>query len=69
MKTEDIVMATTLKLNGYKLINIEKLNLKGRFEFEDVDQQFLTDYDLGNCQVEPKAFNNTLRGLVASVKR
>ena len=69
MKTEDIVLASTLKTLGYKMLAIEKFGPKGRFEFEGVTERFLTDFDLGNIQVEPKSFNYNLRSLASSVKR
>jgi hypothetical protein len=67
--TSDIVLASTLKVSGYELDSIERVGYKGSFHFNNVDPQFLQDFDLGTIRVEPGAFNNALRHLTASVKR
>ena len=69
-KTTDIVLASCLKLNGYKLETIEvDVSGKGTFVFADVPDPFITDFDLGNILVEPVLFNNTLKQLTTSVRR
>lgn len=67
--TSDIVLASTLKINGYELDSIEKIGNKGSFRFNGVDKEFLQDYDLGKLRVEPSTFNNAVRALTTSVKR
>lgn len=69
-KTSDIVLASCLKLNQYKLktIVIEATG-KGVFVFENVDDDFLQKYNLGQVLVEPVIFNNTIRQLTTSVRR
>ena len=67
--TQDIVLAATLKVMGYKLHHIEKTGNKGTFFFEDVDESVITDYDLGNAMVEPVAFNNTIKALTTATRR
>lgn len=68
-KTSDIILAASLKLNGFKMHSIEVIGNKGTFVFEDVPQDFLTDYDLGHLLVEPVAFNNAIKQLTTSVRR
>jgi len=68
-RTSDIVLAACLRLNEVELINIEVTGNKGTFVFANVDVEFINDYDLGRHQVEPVAFNNTIKQLTTSVKR
>jgi hypothetical protein len=68
-KTADIVLAASLKVCGYALSSIELQGNKGIFVFEDVDADFLTQFDLGKIQVEPVIFNNTIKQLTTSVRR
>jgi len=68
-KTSDIVLAATLKVSNFQLINIELQGSKGVFVFKDVDPEILTTFDLGKTQVEPVAFNNAIKQLTTSVRR
>lgn len=68
-KTSDIVLAACLRLKEIELVKIELQGNKGIFLFTNIDQQFINDYDLGRCQVEPVAFNNAIKQLTTSVKR
>lgn len=68
-KTSDIVLASCLKIKGYNLETIQITGNKGVFVFKNVDDQFLTDFDLGRITVEPVSFNNTIRQLTTSVRR
>ncbi len=68
-KTTDIVLAAYLRVQGYAMMDIELNGQKGTFCFADVEDHVLTDYDLGNCRVEPVAFNNTIKQLTTSVRR
>lgn len=68
-KTSDIVLAASLKVNGYNLDDIELTGNKGIFVFNQVDKSFLLDFDLGKIQVEPVIFNNTIKQLTTSVRR
>jgi len=68
-KTSDIVLAASLKIKGYDLSRIDLDGNKGIFVFNDVDQTFLLDFDLGKITVEPVSFNNTIRQLTTSVRR
>lgn len=68
-KTADIVLAASLKVGGYTLSSIELQGNKGIFVFEEVDADFLTQFDLGKLQVEPVSFNNTIKQLTTSVRR
>jgi hypothetical protein len=68
-KTTDIILASFLRLSGYQMIQIELNGSKGTFCFEQVDDDILTEYDLGNCRVEPVTFNNTIKQLTTSVRR
>jgi hypothetical protein len=68
-KTQDIVLAATLKVHGYALADIEILQRRGIFVFEDVDAEFINSYDLGRQTVEPVGFNNAIKSLTTSVRR
>ena len=68
-KTTDIVLAAYLKLNGYTMLRIEKQGQKGTFVFNDVAEDVLNAYDLGNGVVEPVTFNNAIKQLTTSVRR
>ena len=68
-KTTDIILAACLRLNGFDMTKIELNGSKGTFCFDEVDDEILTDYDLGKCQVEPVTFNNTIKQLTTSVRR
>ena len=70
-KTTDIVLAASLKVHGFSLANIERVGNtnKGTFVFDDVDDEFITNYDLGKVLVEPVAFNNGIKQLTTSVRR
>ena len=67
--TTDIVLAAYLRVNGYALNSILKTGNKGTFVFHDVDPALVCEYDWGNAQVEPVAFNNTIKQLTTSVRR
>ena len=67
-KTQDIVLAATLKLNNFSLKDIRKDGNKGIFIFENVTSKFIADYDLGKVSVEPIDFNNTIKHLTTSVR-
>ena len=68
-ETQDIVLAASLKLHGYELIRITKQGNIGTFVFANVDDQFLTDYNLEKIDVSPVAFNNVIKQLTTSVRR
>ena len=68
-KTTDIILAACLRLKGFDMINIELNGSKGTFCFGEVDDEILTEYDLGKCLVEPVSFNNTIKQLTTSVRR
>ncbi len=69
IETSDIVLAATLKVYGYKLDRIEKQGNRGIFCFSEVDEALLSDFDLGKSQVEPVAFNNSIKALTTAVRR
>lgn len=69
IETQDIVLAATLKVLGYKLDTIEKIGNKGIFLFNDVDEDIVNDYDLGNLKVEPVSFNSAIKALTTASRR
>ena len=69
IETQDIVLAATLKVLGYRLNTIEKVGNKGRFFFGDVEESVVNDYDLGNLRVEPVAFNSAIKALTTASRR
>lgn len=69
IETQDIVLAAALKVLGYRLDTIEKIGNKGIFFFNDVDEDVINDYDLGNLSVEPVAFNSAIKALTTASRR
>lgn len=69
IETQDIVLAATLKVLGYRLDHIEKVGNKGIFFFNEVDEAIVNDYDLGNLKVEPVAFNSAIKALTTASRR
>ncbi len=69
IETQDIVLAASLKILGYKLDTIEKVGNKGIFFFSDVDDSVINDYDLGNLRVEPVSFNSAIKALTTASRR
>lgn len=68
-ETSDIVLAASLKVKGFKLDRIEKQGNRGIFCFADVDEQVLSEFDLGKCIVEPVSFNNAIKALTTATRR
>ena len=68
-RTTDIILAACLRLRDYEMTEIELSGSKGTFIFNDVDDEFIHEYDLGKCVVEPVAFNNMVKQLTTSVRR
>jgi hypothetical protein len=70
-RTEDIVLAASLRCHGYQLTSIDRTgnSTKGIFVFANVQDSFIRDYDLGKITVEPVAFNNNIKQLTTSVRR
>lgn len=69
VSTSDIVLAATLKINGFALDRIDRDGNKGIFVFQEVDQEIVDDFDLGKVLVEPVQFNNAIKQLTTSVRR
>jgi len=68
-RTTDIILAAVLRLLDVELIDIEVSGNKGTFVFTNVNDDLVSQYDLGKCTVEPVAFNNTIKQLTTSVRR
>lgn len=68
-ETTDIVLAACLRIKGYKMTNIVKQGNKGTFVFADVSDDVVEKYDLGQLQVEPRAFNNEIKALTTAARR
>ena len=68
-RTTDIILAACLRLEGFPMESIEIAGNKGTFVFEDVDNNFINSYDLGQTRVEPVTFNNMIKQLTTSVRR
>jgi hypothetical protein len=69
IETQDIVLAATLKVLGFRLDTIEKIGNKGIFFFNDVEESVVNDYDLGNLKVEPVSFNSAIKALTTASRR
>lgn len=68
-ETQDIVLAASLKVLGYRLDTIQKVGNKGIFFFSDIPVDILTEYDLGSILVEPVAFNSAIKALTTASRR
>ena len=68
-ETVDIILAAYLKVKGYKLLEIIRHGNRGTFLFIDVPAELVTEYDLGQAVVEPKALNNEIRALTTAARR
>jgi hypothetical protein len=68
-KTTDIVLAATLKVLGYSLVEIEKNGNKGTFCFDGIPNEVIVDYDLGKLLVEPSSFNASIKALTTAARR
>lgn len=69
IETSDIVLAAALKVKGFKLDRIDKQGNRGVFCFADVDNEVLSEFDLGKCLVEPQTFNNAIKALTTATRR
>ena len=69
IETQDIVLAATLKVLGFRLDTIQKVGNKGIFFFTNVDESVVNDYDLGNLRVEPVSFNSAIKALTTASRR
>jgi hypothetical protein len=68
-KTTDIVLAAYLRVNGAVLMRIDKQGQKGTFVFQNVSEELISVYDLGQALVEPVQFNYNIKSLTTSVRR
>lgn len=68
-ETVDIILAAYLKVKGFKLQEIIRHGNRGTFVFNNVPSELVTDYDLGQATVEPKALNNEVRALTTAARR
>ena len=68
-RTTDINLAACLRLSGYEMTGIELSGNKGTFVFENVEDNFINDFNIGKSLVEPVAFNNSIKQLTTSVRR
>ncbi len=67
--TQDIVLAASLRVLGYKVTKIEKDGNKGIFYFDNVSEDHINQYDLQQLLVEPMAFNSAIKSLTTATKR
>jgi len=69
ISTTDIVLAAYLKVRGFKMIEIQKNGNKGTFVFNNVPDEEIDEYDLGQARVEPKSLNNEIKSLTTAARR
>jgi len=67
--TSDMVLAATLKVKGFRLVEIVKNGNKGTFIFAGVPDDLIDEYDLGQTQVEPKSLNSEIKALTTAARR
>lgn len=68
-ETNDILLAATLIYSGWDLEDMFVNGTKGTFVFYDVDDEIISQYNLGKCRVEPIEYNNKIKQLTTSVRR
>jgi hypothetical protein len=68
-RTTDIVLAASLCVHDYKMVSIEISGSRGTFVFENVNNEFLLKFELGECLVNPVDFNHQIKRLTTSVRR
>ncbi len=68
-KTTDIILASVLRLQDKPLVRIDITGNMGTFVFNDIDDQTVNSYNLGQILVEPVAFNGMIKQLTTSVRR
>lgn len=68
-KTTDIVLAAYLRLNNCSMSGIDKTKQRGTFVFDEVSDDLIKNYDLGQACVEPITFNNMIKVLTTAVRR
>jgi len=69
IQTTDIVLAAFLRVRGYKLSKIIKIGTRGTFVFEQVPTEVISEFDLGEALIEPKALNHEIKGLTTATRR
>lgn len=70
--TNDMTLAVTLTIFGFELVSIVPRHDRpafANFEFADVPQQFLNDFDMDLLKVEPKIFALKTRNLTGVAQR
>lgn len=67
--TTDIVFAAYLVTRGYKLADLTVVNKQGTFFFDNVSEQHVKEFDMGQALVEPVHFNTSLKQLATACKR
>jgi len=67
--TCDIVLAATLKVKGFRLVEIMKNGNKGTFIFANIPDDLIDEYDLGRLLVEPKSLNSEIKALTTAARR
>lgn len=67
--TTDIVLAASLVVHNHKMVRIDVTGSRGTFIFVGVGEDFLHDYELGQCLVNPIDFNNQIKRLTTSTRR
>ncbi len=69
ISTTDLCLAATLKVKGFRLLNIEKQGKRGTFFFQDVTDELIKEFHMGNILVEPSIFHQAVRSLAEAAKR
>jgi len=63
-KTSDLALASFLKLEGYKILQVVKKNTRtAEFYFQNVKREDLISYQNGSSTVEPRDFASQMRQL------
>jgi len=69
-RTSDMPLIAFLRLKGYTVQKIEKVNdYKAEFIFIDVDRQLLEDFNTDKTLVEPRHFASIMHQQMQSAKR
>lgn len=71
-KTNNLTLAATLCVKGYRLAQVEiepGTTTRGVFEFDEIPEHLIEEYDYGKSLVEPASFQMEIRRLTTLTRR
>lgn len=67
--TNHVPLAAYLKVKGVRIINIEVKDRKGYFTFENVNRDYVIEFNNGEASVEPADYATRMSQLTQTAKR